>query len=356
MGINKEDKKISISSDNLYHFTNDIDIIKSILQNGFYPRTSIENISFLLPEYDRAFLGTPMVCFCDIPIDLIEKHTNRYGKYGIGLSKKWGTENGITPVAYILAKKELSKCQYSKIEKIEDEDRTLMVNKLLRLQNTITDMAQQLDLIANMLKNEHFINYMYNKDIKKDITQLTIYGKFRENLKRVGFDFWSFFGYFRIYIDDNTEDLYYDEKEWRYIVEFENEYFDNRIIVNPEIVEKYINKYNSNIDKFIPKDYDSYSLEDKEQFDKKLKEEGNFKDLVSLIKEDKEIKKQVSDLNSEMENNPLKFTIKDIEEIILTDSDNVEEFISDLDTICDKEIDNNDKKSLREKIKILQRN
>jgi hypothetical protein len=45
-----------------------------------------------------------MVCFCDLPLSLIRKHLDKYGKFGIGLTKEWGLRNGVVPVAYTHSK------------------------------------------------------------------------------------------------------------------------------------------------------------------------------------------------------------------------------------------------------------
>jgi hypothetical protein len=42
-----------------------------------------------------------MVCFCDIPLSKIEEHAKEYHNYGIGLKKDWGIINGLNPVFYI---------------------------------------------------------------------------------------------------------------------------------------------------------------------------------------------------------------------------------------------------------------
>ena len=44
--------------------------------------------------------AVPMVCFCDLPMSLIDKHLKEYGPYGIGLDKGWGLKNGVAPVTY----------------------------------------------------------------------------------------------------------------------------------------------------------------------------------------------------------------------------------------------------------------
>ena len=79
-----------VSSSLLYHFTDNIDVLISILKNGFWPMTAIEDISFMMPRYDKARVGIPMVCFTDIPIELADEHRKEYGSFGIGMKKGWG--------------------------------------------------------------------------------------------------------------------------------------------------------------------------------------------------------------------------------------------------------------------------
>lgn len=85
-------------SDNLFHFTKNIEFLKNILANGLLPRYCLEDSRWL--EVDRNFIAYPMICFCDIPISRISEHTDFYGQYGIGLTKNWGLTNKLTPVIY----------------------------------------------------------------------------------------------------------------------------------------------------------------------------------------------------------------------------------------------------------------
>lgn len=89
---------ITISSNTLFHFTNGIHHITSILKDGFFrPNLSLEDLSFLKIEEKVAI---PMVSFCDIPLSQTKAHMRVYGYYGIGLSKSWGQKNGVSPVLY----------------------------------------------------------------------------------------------------------------------------------------------------------------------------------------------------------------------------------------------------------------
>lgn len=85
-------------SDNLFHFTKNIEFLKSILLNGFHPRYCLEDTKWLNTKHD--FIAYPMICFCDIPISRISDHTDFYGEYGLGLTKNWGLTNKLNPVIY----------------------------------------------------------------------------------------------------------------------------------------------------------------------------------------------------------------------------------------------------------------
>lgn len=86
-------------SSNLFHFTPEIDYLKSILEYKFLPRYSKEPASFLNLPNDKE-VAYPMVCFCDIPLSRIFEHTEFYGKYGLGLTREWGIQKKLTPLFY----------------------------------------------------------------------------------------------------------------------------------------------------------------------------------------------------------------------------------------------------------------
>ena len=87
---------MAISANSVFHFTDSLDDLISILENEFCPRYSLEE--FLYPEVK---LAIPMVCFCDIPLSQTKNHINTYGPYGLGMSKNWAKEKGLNPVLYL---------------------------------------------------------------------------------------------------------------------------------------------------------------------------------------------------------------------------------------------------------------
>ena len=90
-------------STSLFHFTKSLDVLESILLNGFYPRLSAEDVSWIGNKEASLidFVVFPMVCFCDIPLGRIADHVDFYGEYGIGMSKDWALKNGLNPVFYL---------------------------------------------------------------------------------------------------------------------------------------------------------------------------------------------------------------------------------------------------------------
>ncbi len=95
----------NISSNVLFHFTRTFDKLAGILKNGFYPSYCPE---YLIGDFQKGAAeskqapsqAAPMVCFCDLPVSLINPHMDHYGHYGIGLEKDWGMAKGVAPVFY----------------------------------------------------------------------------------------------------------------------------------------------------------------------------------------------------------------------------------------------------------------
>lgn len=86
-------------SHTLFHFTKNIDFLKDILVNGFWPRYCLEDLRWYTGSQTRS--AYPMVCFCDIPLSRVDEHVGFYGNYGIGVSREWARNNELSPVIYL---------------------------------------------------------------------------------------------------------------------------------------------------------------------------------------------------------------------------------------------------------------
>lgn len=145
---------MGLSSNSLIHFTNR-DSLKGILEEEFRIKYCTEIV--------RAKRGAgfnvvvPMVSFCDIPLSEIKNHIQKYGRYGIGLSKKWGKKKGLNPVLYLEQKSTLIKNMIYGFSKLLEED----INKYTTTQYRIAE-------VIRYIKNYEGILVRKGKKIKKN--------------------------------------------------------------------------------------------------------------------------------------------------------------------------------------------
>jgi hypothetical protein len=93
-------KKV-VSTKELFHFTKSIENLKSIIDQEFAVQYSVEDLVLSEgEEYKRwAF---PMICFCDIPLNLVQNHIQIYGGFGIGINRQAANvAMKLNPVIYI---------------------------------------------------------------------------------------------------------------------------------------------------------------------------------------------------------------------------------------------------------------
>lgn len=107
-----------INASSLLHFTNSMDAIKGILENGFRFSYCCEKISATInmneqhPEGANFFrpsphinshIAIPMICFCDIPLTRAKSHSEVYGKFIVGIDKDTALtvfKDSLNPVMY----------------------------------------------------------------------------------------------------------------------------------------------------------------------------------------------------------------------------------------------------------------
>ena len=210
-----------VSTEQLFHFTK-FEFLLKILDSGFYPHYNLEYVE--VSDFDKQIsvtLAIPMVCFCDLPLNLVKKHSDKYGKTAIGLSKEWGYINKINPVFYI---------QYNSV-----------------VADAISNQLSQVILLAK---------YMKKKDIrdKKMIGIMQqLYGSFM-----VLASFLKPYEYKEIitishgkFCEQFQYGRFYDEREWRYIPMYKVQSHDElfmRMDIYEDINQR--NKANENMRKY----------------------------------------------------------------------------------------------------------
>lgn len=156
-----------VSSETLFHYTSSLKIVKDILKcKGFWPKYCIEY------GWD-CYFAVPMCCFCDIPLSLINSHMETYGHFGIGMSKKWGIDKGLSPVMYLVKTSYYGKILKNRYRKICKEKMLEKIRRRLAL-----------------MKVYEGVNYRKDETVKDKPKQINNY-------------------------------KYYNEREWRFVPKLE---------------------------------------------------------------------------------------------------------------------------------------
>lgn len=184
MNKNSNDKT-TLSTNTLFHFTDNIDKLESILINELYPNYSLENWDNIAGGTFE--IGIPMVCFCDIPLSQINNHARNYGKYTLGLTKEWGMKNNICPVLYTF--NAASTTSY------------------------IMDLFTQYELSG--------VNNPHSKALDQAIVKLSLFMK-------------PYVVKLKIQNKERYDVRFYDEREWRYAPNINKENEKIKLFLNPD--------------------------------------------------------------------------------------------------------------------------
>lgn len=89
----------NLSSVTLFHFTDSLENLKSILKGGlrygmFGEKLPIKSLAYFVRG----------ISFCNIPLSMISEHVEWYGRYAIGLKRSAMRMVGVSPVFYIHSK------------------------------------------------------------------------------------------------------------------------------------------------------------------------------------------------------------------------------------------------------------
>lgn len=194
-----------LSANALFHFTPKIEWLASILEHGFKPRyceefnTEIVDVpSFIVNA------SIPMTCFCDIPLSSIARHAQYYGKdvkggYGIGLRKNDRLMEKLNPVLYF-------------------NKSTQLITMLNSIQNGLIHLWSELsEVSAEQHKLDGKKYYQRIEDISEKHLKLMEMETMSSKVIELVFNLRA---YMKPYQNKVGEYRYYDEKEWRYIPDF----------------------------------------------------------------------------------------------------------------------------------------
>jgi hypothetical protein len=208
----------SISTNELFHFT-EFEYLKSILiTKAFFPRFNLE-ILLLNPNLEKkvSMFPIPMVCFCDIPLSLTENHRNRYGNCAIALKEEWKTRKKINPVFYIKSESHVA--------------------------NTLSDITNSLEKLFPYMRSENNELTIELNKLRNNFMTIINFGKNYENKNIKSYNF-------GIGKTLQEKRKFYDEKEWRYIPEHGEKRKDLELCKHDFKVPNLLNQANKKLEKY----------------------------------------------------------------------------------------------------------
>jgi hypothetical protein len=134
-----------------------------------------------------------MISFCDIPLSLAKDQILNYGSYAIGMSKEWGIANRLNPVLYV-------------------ESNSIIASDI---NNSREEFKKNSTAFQDMItKKGKFIPFKEIKDLVNSLSQAT--NNWLNTLRFIK----NYSG--KLIRNKKTFDNYrfYDEREWRYVPEY----------------------------------------------------------------------------------------------------------------------------------------
>jgi hypothetical protein len=166
---------MAISSSSIFHFTKAKSALEGMLTDGFKVKYCLETVR---AEFKDNCYAVPMVSFCDIPLSQVKDHINKYGPYGIGLTKEWARKQRLSPVQYVAA------------GSFHGSSLKLVINSMIpKDKSKWTDLSDSQRAVIDLMR--YLKNY--EGDLKRGAKPISNY-------------------------------RYYDEREWRYVPEFSDEF------------------------------------------------------------------------------------------------------------------------------------
>lgn len=205
-----------VSASSLLHFTKSKSSLLGILEKGFRYSYCYEEYNKAIifnnnnKDYAKFFIGEngtkrgvaiPMISFCDIPLLRAQEHAKYYGKYIIGIDKGYAEDlySRLNPVLYVFSNRmDISLCDVS-------------------------------------VSKDNFYNNGTH-DYRQSVNHLIAYSK-----RYRGFDIYR-----------NKETCYYNEREWRIVLEegngdYEAPWIWNIDFKSKEEYKKYIGPYSKKL-------------------------------------------------------------------------------------------------------------
>ncbi len=198
-------------------------------------------------NYGEVFRETNCVCFCDIPDDMLEIHTTKYSKFGIGFDKLFLSKQGVRPVMYVPLGGTIKELPPTDSPKSNPMEYFIYLNRLSNnLLPIVTLLNQAIPFNYQMLtlldKNKDLVEAvkLFDGDVLKGVVD----NKTSQMLFSLTTAWATQNAYIKVFdetLEDNDPNNYYMEREWRSLksIDFELVDIQKVYLPNDEYIEKF---------------------------------------------------------------------------------------------------------------------
>lgn len=216
--------------DTLFHVTPELDHLKSIIANGFYPSYADEKIGL-------RNMKVAMVSFSNIPLLEARSQVN-YGSYSIGLKRDWGMKNKLHPVTYSYVKSDYEMSIDSNLQETSAGLRIANFRKLAKSNIPVNFRGKPFERLSK-------IDLEKLDEHHSEIISQIFHSFFLQSIERL-----YYFKHYTVLDEEGKIKFYaYNDREWRYI---------------PDIKQKLI--FESNVENELNSEYKKWEEEKKPHF------------------------------------------------------------------------------------------
>jgi len=184
--------------DTLFHGTEELDVLQSIIEEGFLPSYADEKIG-------NRNMKVAMVSFSNIPLIEARSQVN-YGHYFIGLSRDWGMKNKLHPVTYSYVKSDYEMSINSNLQETSAGSRIANFRKLAKSNIPIDFRGKPFERLSKIDLDK--LDEHHSKVISEIFNSF-----FLQSIERL-----YYFKHYTVLDEEGNIKFYaYNDREWRYI-------------------------------------------------------------------------------------------------------------------------------------------
>lgn len=175
---------------------------------------------------EKLITSSPVNCLADIPIQHLDFHSKRYGKFAIGFHRSSAIRNNFNPVFYSLQNSPVMNSIYSGFSKIQSTEIQYLKSELDEIDNLLDDIQSDVDDLDIDTEHIEIDGWNVKSDLERTIDDVdSAIDDTRESLS-------NFVSFVKSFDEDEFGSIYC-EREWRSISPFKFDFKDVAMIVLP---------------------------------------------------------------------------------------------------------------------------